>query len=151
MICFSLLIYYSSTFKEQHMAREVISASTTKYNLFTKKGNSCLFSRSLLFMTLPSENKNVIENDNKPMDFCDYPRNTPISVLNQPIWTRWFGVLYLSCPITLGKVISSQLIGSWMPNSHRDAHFGILWGLRPPHPTVMSRALTLTQPGPMPC
>lgn len=72
------------------MAAEVISASTTTHNLFTKKGNGCLFSRSLLIRTLLSENKNVIENNNKPMHFCDYPRNTPISVLNQPIRTRFY-------------------------------------------------------------
>lgn len=66
-----LLIYYSLAFKGQHMAAEANFASTTKHNLFTKKGNSCLFSRPLLFMTLPSGNKNVNENNNKPRHFCD--------------------------------------------------------------------------------
>lgn len=87
---FLLLICYSFAFKGQHMAAEAISASTTKHNLCTKKGNGCLLSRSLLFMMLSSENKNVIENNNKPVHFCDYPRNTPISVLNQPVRTRFY-------------------------------------------------------------
>lgn len=71
------------------MAAEVISASTTKHNLFTKKGNGCLFSRSLIFRWQRHEQKNVIEN-NKPTHFCDYHRNTPISALNQLIRTKFY-------------------------------------------------------------
>lgn len=63
---------------------EIISAVQHNH-LLTKKGNGCLFSRSLLFRrlfrTLPS--KSITENSNELIHFCGYLRNTQISILNQ--------------------------------------------------------------------